>query len=237
MVAKVLGLSAGGLIGAGLAAYLFSKFELDLDPKIKETRAKQNPIKIVTLDISLDEVEEETRVLIAETLHRHDSFEFEWNLSGWTPWSATHFKNNSTKSSVGYAIYGLSNPDSETKVLRLWALQSEPGNKTLATYDWRGHRPGRGLEFIIRGFSRADSPYCRVIFNFPDGSMLAIDLVHSGTELVDQFHGGGKMRVHHSYKVRGTDPPPYPLRDGIYLRVPLQDMTIPSQSTLGNIIL
>ena len=108
MVAKVLGLSAGGLIGAGLAAYLFSKLDIDLDPKIKDTRVKQNPIKGVTLDISLDEVEEETRLLIAETLHRHDSFEFEWNLSGWSPWVGTYFRNNDTKSSVGYGIYGLS---------------------------------------------------------------------------------------------------------------------------------
>ena len=228
MIVKVLGLSAGGLIGAGVAAYLFSKFELDLDPKIKETRAKQNPIKSVTLNISLDEVEEETRQLIAETLAKHESFEFRWSLSGWTPWSATHFKNNSTKSSVGYGVYGLSNPDSQAKVLQLWAFQSGPGIKS-PNFNWR-RRPASDL---MRGFSTL-TPAVKLFFDFPDGSMLSIDLTHTGTELKDEVFGSGEMHVAHFYKVGTSNagPGPYMLNHEIYFRVPL--LTKPM---FGNIIL
>jgi len=232
MVAKVLGLSAGGLIGAGLAAYLFSKVKLDLDlgPRREDIRAKRNPIKSVTLNISLDEVEEETRQLIAETLAKHESFVSRWSLSGWTPWTGTFFSNDSTKSSVGYGVYGLSNPDSQTKVLQLWAFQSGPGIKS-PSFDWR-RQPATE---IIRGFSTL-SPAIRLSFDFPDGSMLAIDLSHTGTELKDEFFGSGEMHVAHFYKVGATHagPGPYTLNNEIYLKIPMQQA---SASTLGNIIL
>jgi len=231
MVAKVLGLSAGGLIGAGLAAYLLSKVKLDLDlgPRREDIRAKRNPIKSVTLNISLDEVEEDTRQLIAETLAKHESFEFRWSLSGSTPWSATHFKNNSTKSSVGYGVYGLSNPDSQTKVLQLWAIQSGPDVKS-PNFNWRS-RPASKL---MRGFSTS-TPAVKVFFDFPDGSMLSIDLSHTGTELKDEFFGSGEMHVAHFYKVgkRNAAPGPYTLKHEIYFRVPMQQVDV----AFGNIIL
>ena len=232
MVVKVLGLSAGGLIGAGLAAYLLSKvkLDLDLDPKTEDIRAKRNPIKSVTLNISLDEVEEETRQLIAETLAKHESFVSRWTLSGWTPWRGTFFRNDSTKSSVGYGVYGLSNPDSQTKVLQLWALQSGPDIKS-PNFNW-GRQPASD---IMRGFSTSTRAV-RLSFDFPDGSMLAIDLSHTGTELKDEFFGSGEMHVAHFYKVGGSNagPGPYTLNHEIYLKIPLQQA---SASTLGNIIL
>ena len=133
MVVKVLGLSAGGLIGAGVAAYLLSRMKLNIDPTISSkgsdlstyrsqyypnspmtqpdyqpysppiprnivsmpslnfTGPEQNPIRTVVLNISLDDVDSETRDLIKATLLRPESFDFRWNLAGWNPVESYQF--------------------------------------------------------------------------------------------------------------------------------------------------
>ena len=281
MVAKVLGLSAGGLIGAGVAAYLLSRMKLNIDPTTSSKRpdfptyrsqyypnspmsqpdyqpysapipnptivsapiftsTEQNPIKTVSLTISLDDVDPETRDLIAPTLLRPESFDFRWNLSGWNPWKATNFKNNLAASSVGFNLLGLSNPESETNVLQLWAMQG-PGGAN-AKYDWNTAIAQDVDGHILRGFIEGTPGYgikrASVVFDFPDGSMLRIVLQHTSTELKDQFSGSGQMSVRHFYKVYSDGKNLAPgLNNGVFLHVPMQQVSSNSTSTFGNIIL
>lgn len=282
MVVKVLGLSAGGLIGAGVAAYLLSRMKLNIDPTISSKRSdlptyesqyypnspmtqpdyqpysppiprnivsmpsinytapEQNPIRTVSLNISLDDVDPETRDLIATTLLRRESFDFRWNLAGWNPWKATNFKNNLAASSVGFNIIGLGNPESETNVLQLWAMQG-PGGAN-AKYDWNTAIAQDVDGHILRGFIDGTPGYgikrASVVFDFPDGSILRIVLQHTSTELTDQFSGSGKMSVRHFYRVYSESKNLAPgLNNGIFLHVPMQQASSNSTSTFGNIIL
>lgn len=282
MVVKVLGLSAGGLIGAGVAAYLLSRMKLNIDPTISSkgsdlstyrsqyypnspmtqpdyqpysppiprnivsmpslnfTGPEQNPIRTVVLNISLDDVDSETRDLIKATLLRPESFDFRWNLAGWNPWKATSFKNNLATSSVGFNIIGLDNPESETKFLQFWAMQG-PGGAN-AKYDWNTAIAQDVDGHILRGFIEGTPGYgikrASVVFDFPDGSILRIVLQHTSTELKDQFSGSGQMSVRHFYRVYSESKNRAPgLNNGIFLHVPMQQASSNSTSTFGNIIL
>ncbi|MDB4344740.1 hypothetical protein OAA39_00830 [bacterium] len=244
MVVKVLGLSAGGLIGAGLAAYLFSKFELNLDPKIKDVRPSVSPTKplgAIMLVIELDVLEESEIEALNNKLNNSDGYDMKWSFGGGPQWEATHVPENPDISSVGHNISGY------PRKLHVYARQAgvtqDDGPRALhsntPSFNWTQAANRSKMPNILAGERTGFST--SLWFSFPQGSYARFLLDYQGTTYADQSGDtslNDYMIIIHNYRISGTG-----RDDGFWmgfdfsklLNLTQQDTS--STSTLGNIIL